>query len=127
MDGGQDPEELVNAIINMGPQKVQEQEKELIGKWPNTYTFTKSMAERTLKKHRGNLKVAIVRPSIIVSCYDEPCRGWSDSLAAAGGITFASQMGLIHYVYSSYDRVFDIVPCDFVSNLVIANTVYTAR
>lgn len=36
----------------------------LIGKRPNTYTFTKALAEHMLLKEAGNLPVAIVRPSI---------------------------------------------------------------
>ena len=85
------------------------------------------MAERALKKNRGNLRVAVVRPSIIVSCYDEPCRGWSDSLAAAGGLTWAMQTGLVHYIKTYNDCPFDLIPCDFVSNMIIANTVFTGR
>jgi len=126
LPGGQDPEEVIESIIRMGPQRVQEQEANLIGDWPNTYTYTKSMAERSLKKNHGNLRVAIVRPSIIVSCYDEPCRGWSDTLAAAGGLTWAMQTGLIHYIKTYYDCPFDLIPCDFVTNIIIANTAYTA-
>lgn len=36
----------------------------LIGSRPNTYTFTKALAETMLLKESGNLPVAIVRPSI---------------------------------------------------------------
>lgn len=36
----------------------------LIGKRPNTYTFTKALAEHMLQKEAGNLPVAVVRPSI---------------------------------------------------------------
>lgn len=36
----------------------------LIGGRPNTYTFTKALAEHMLLKEAGNLPVAIVRPSI---------------------------------------------------------------
>ena len=85
------------------------------------------MAERSLKKNCGDLRVALVRPSIIVSSYDEPCRGWTDTLAAGGGLTFAIQMGLIHRVKTTFEQIIDLIPCDFVSNMVIANTVYTAR
>lgn len=46
-----------------------EKEKEIIGKYPNTYTFSKSLAERTIKKRVGNLKVAILRPSVVISSY----------------------------------------------------------
>ena len=73
LDGNADPDELIESIMRMGPQAVKDNEKKIVGNWPNTYTFTKSMAERSLKKNRGNLRVAILRPSIIVSCYDEPC------------------------------------------------------
>lgn len=36
----------------------------LIGNRPNTYTFTKALAEDMLQNESGNLPVAIVRPSI---------------------------------------------------------------
>lgn len=36
----------------------------LIGKRPNTYTFTKALTEQMLLAEAGNLPVAIVRPSI---------------------------------------------------------------
>lgn len=36
----------------------------LIGKRPNTYTFTKALTEHMLLKEASNLPVAIVRPSI---------------------------------------------------------------
>ena len=98
LEDGKDPDKIIEHIVKMGPQRVQEQEKQLIGKWPNTYTFTKYMAERSLKKNRGNLRIAVVRPSIIISCYDEPLRGWTDSLAAGGGLTFSIQLGLLNYV-----------------------------
>jgi fatty acyl-CoA reductase len=46
--------------------------------FPNTYTFTKNMAEQVLEKRRGNLKLAIVRPSAILACCREPFPGWLD-------------------------------------------------
>jgi alcohol-forming fatty acyl-CoA reductase len=70
LESGMDPELVVKKIVDMGPLKVQELEQEIIGNYPNTYTFTKSMAERTLKKIHGDLPISIVRPSIIISCYD---------------------------------------------------------
>ena len=60
---------MIADILKLGPQKVQEQEKNIVGGYPNTYTFTKSLAERALKKNRGSLPVVIVRPSIIQGCY----------------------------------------------------------
>ena len=127
MDDPRDPEEIIEGIIKMGPQRVQEQEKQILGSWPNTYTYTKYMAERALKKKHGSLRVCVVRPSIIVSCYEEPCRGWTDTLAAGGGLTFSIHMGLINYVKTYPNLVVDLIPCDFVSNIIICGTVYAAR
>jgi hypothetical protein len=38
--------------------------RRIIGNRPNTYTFTKAVAEQVLVEQSGNLPVAIVRPSI---------------------------------------------------------------
>ena len=42
---------------------------------PNTYTFTKALAEGMLAKMSENLPVAIVRPSIVVAAWKDPCPG----------------------------------------------------
>ena len=44
----------------------------LIQPRPNTYTYTKAMAEYLLIKERGNIPVAIVRPSIVGPSFKEP-------------------------------------------------------
>lgn len=44
----------------------------LIGKRPNTYTYTKALAEYLLQQEAGDLNVAIVRPSIVGASWKEP-------------------------------------------------------
>lgn len=44
----------------------------LIGKRPNTYTFTKSLAEHVLLQEVENFPIAIFRPSIIGAALKEP-------------------------------------------------------
>ena len=126
LDDGQDPDQLIESIKKMGPEYVAANEQTIIGEWPNTYTFTKSMAERSLKKHRGSLRCAIVRPSIITSCYEEPCRGWTDTIGAGGGTVFTMQAGLAHFLYGIKKTVLDLIPCDTVTNQIITATCYTA-
>lgn len=36
----------------------------LIGNWPNTYTFTKALAEALIRDTAGNLPIGIFRPAI---------------------------------------------------------------
>lgn len=44
----------------------------LIGDRPNTYTYTKALAEYLVQQECGNLNVAIVRPSIVGASWMEP-------------------------------------------------------
>jgi fatty acyl-CoA reductase len=50
--------------------------KKLIGNKPNTYTYTKWIAETLLEQEAGNLPVVIVRPSLIGASWKEPFSGW---------------------------------------------------
>ena len=36
----------------------------LLGGWPNTYTYTKAVAEEIVKKEAGNMPVGIFRPAV---------------------------------------------------------------
>lgn len=47
----------------------------LIGHRPNTYTFTKALAECWLKDNKGELPLVIVRPSIVISTVQGPMKG----------------------------------------------------
>jgi hypothetical protein len=126
--GHNDPEESIQNILSMNPQYILDNEKSLIGAYPNTYTFTKSMAERTLNKRYRELgiKMAIVRPSIIISCMDEPYVGWTDTMAAGGGMCYAVGTGLMHHFVADKSFIFDAVPADFTTNLIIATSYFTA-
>ena len=44
----------------------------LIGDKPNTYTYTKHLAENLLLKEGGDLPLAIIRPSIVTAAWKEP-------------------------------------------------------
>lgn len=122
-------EETVQKLMAMNPQEVAQNEKQLIGNFPNTYTYTKSMAEKSLMKKKGNLQCVLFRPSIIASSVQEPFPGWTDSLAAAGGLTVMCSVGLINYVKvaNNGSNAFDMVPVDIVSNGIIVSTAHAGQ
>ena len=43
---------------------------------PNTYTFTKQLAESVVEDYKDKLPIAIVRPSIIINAIEEPMGGY---------------------------------------------------
>ena len=48
-------------------------------------------------------------------------------MAASGGIAYTIHAGLLHYIKTTKAGTVDLIPCDFVSNMLIALTCYTAR
>jgi hypothetical protein len=52
-------------------------------------------------------------------------QGWTETISAGSGIIFAIGLGLINYVHCGKGKV-DVIPVDYVTNLVITATVSTA-
>ena len=84
------------------------------------------MGERSMKKNAGHVKAVICRPSIIIGCYNEPYPGWTDVITAGGGMFLSLNLGVIHYVNCHPKTKIDLIPADYVSNLIIAAAVFTA-
>ena len=55
------------------------------GEYPNTYTFTKAVAEQLFDKAHG-LPVTIIRPSIVVASLEYPMKGWIDNYNGPTGL-----------------------------------------
>jgi len=80
-----------------------------------------------LKKYKGHVKISIVRPSIVISSLAEPFVGWTETISAMGALLFAAMLGLINYLHCNTQQILDIVPVDFVSNLILCAAAYTAK
>ncbi|XP_008309561.1 fatty acyl-CoA reductase 1 isoform X2 [Cynoglossus semilaevis] len=92
----------------------------LLGKRPNTYTYTKALAEYLLQQEAGDLNVAIVRPSIVGASWKEPFPGWIDNFNGPSGIFIAAGKGILRTMRASNDAVADLVPVDVVINATLA-------
>ena len=72
-----------------------------VGERPNTYTFTKAIAEQLIKEERGSLPIAIVRPSIVAGAIEEPIPGWVDNMNGPMGLVLSGAHGLCRSALSS--------------------------
>ncbi|MCB1202975.1 MAG: SDR family oxidoreductase, partial [Verrucomicrobiae bacterium] len=88
------------------------------------YTYSKYLSECYLERHRGNVPVAIIRPSIIESSLSEPVPGWIEGLRMADPILLELGRGLSSFPFSM-DAVIDVVPLDFVVKTTIAACAWT--
>lgn len=94
---------------------------------PNTYTFTKAMAEVAVSE-RVNRKysAAIFRPSIVVSAVRHPRPGWVESLNGPGAFVVATGKGLLRALRCSPSAAADLVPVDIAIDTLIAVAAHTA-
>ena len=59
----------------------------LVGKCPNTYAYTKAIAEQLLREEHGDIPLAIVRPSTVTAAFKEPMPGWIDNINGPTGLS----------------------------------------
>eukprot|EP01062_Namystynia_karyoxenos_P005067 TRINITY_DN11789_c2_g1_i1.p1 TRINITY_DN11789_c2_g1~~TRINITY_DN11789_c2_g1_i1.p1 ORF type:complete len:588 (+),score=177.22 TRINITY_DN11789_c2_g1_i1:96-1859(+) len=126
---GVDVEETIKSILNWEPSEIEPRTKALLKEldFANTYTFTKSMAERMMGAQRGNVPFCIARPAIIGSAHKEPMPGWVDTLSASGALFLTSGLGLVQEVHADVRALADIVPVDYVVNGLLLAGHKTAR
>lgn len=120
------PQQIVDAMEWMDDDIISEMTPKLIGDRPNTYTYTKALAENLLSEECGSLPVAIVRPSIVTAAWKEPCRGWIDNLNGPTGLILASSKGFLRTMLFNPNATADLIPVDTVINLMITVAWYTA-
>ncbi len=89
---------------------------------PNTYTFTKCLAEHLLFANRDEVPLRIVRPSVISVCRAHPFPGWIDSTSGFTGLVALFGHGLLRVLAIDPNTHPDIVPCDDVVARVLHST-----
>lgn len=86
---------------------------------PNTYVYTKAVAEDLIQKYSKGIPTAIVRPSIIIAANKEPIPGWIDSLYGPSGVVVASTTGIMRTMQCDPEKKADVVPVDMVVNTIM--------
>lgn len=116
-----DPVKLSEFIDEADEALIKSITKDLVGNYPNTYTFTKSLAEQILERECGDVPLAIVRPSIVTAALKEPFPGWIDNLNGPTGLIAGGGKGFIRvFKVQGPDYVTDLIPVDMSINLMIA-------
>jgi len=120
------PETLIEIVETLEDDALKNAAKTLMGKCPNTYSYTKAFAEKLLQQEHGRIPVAIIRPSIVTAALKEPIPGWIDNRNGPTGLIAGASAGLLRVTRVNEDLVGDIIPVDFSTNLMIAAGWHTA-
>lgn len=125
-----DPDFMVKLVESLQPEDIDNFEwvaRRIIEPYPNTYTYTKAMAEQIVRKYGGNLNTAIIRPSIISTTYHDPMPGYTDNLYGVNGVVTGAGVGVLRILHINNKLKADIVPADFVVNAIIGLAWLTVR
>lgn len=114
-----DPDIMMQMAEWLDLDTIQEMKAKLLGKRPNTYTYTKALAEWWLIKNARDLPLAICRPSIVCASWKDPVEGWIDNVNGPTGIILGAGKGLIRSMYGDSNSTADLIPVDSVINMVI--------
>src|SRR5438552_16943664 len=83
--------------------------------WPNTYTFSKSLAESLIARRGAGLSIAIVRPAIVETSVEKPFRGWNEGINTSASLSYL--LGTyFRQLPSNQRKRLDIIPVDSVCN-----------
>ena len=113
------PEELFEWILRTDSDHIQAVLPSILCGMPNTYTFSKQLAEILLSTKKGNVPLAIVRPTCVGASYREPYAGWIDKVGAGATLFLASGLGMLSILQGNPDGVGDQIPVDIVANVIL--------
>ncbi|CAF1489889.1 unnamed protein product [Adineta ricciae] len=100
--------------------------KRVLAKFPNTYTYTKSLAEQLILQEGKDLPIAIVRPSIIGAAWKEPIEGWIDCNSGVTNVLVTTGKRLLRTIMSNSIVDHPMIPVDTVANMTIVISWFTA-
>ncbi|XP_034664016.1 fatty acyl-CoA reductase wat isoform X1 [Drosophila subobscura] len=105
-------------IDNMAPA--------LMGRYPNTYTYTKALAEQVMQREAGDVPVGIFRPGVIIASYKEPMPGWIDNLYGPIAVLYGVAFGVLRITRLNVKAQAGIVPVDYSACMALATVWHTA-
>lgn len=121
-----EPQKIIDVLEWMDDEMVELFTKKLLREKPNTYTYTKQLAEWVLFTQGAGLPIAIVRPSIVGATWKEPFPGWIDNYNGPSGLYIATGKGILRSMKGESNAVADLVPVDIPINVMITVAWYTA-
>uniref|UniRef100_A0A1I8M430 Fatty acyl-CoA reductase n=1 Tax=Musca domestica TaxID=7370 RepID=A0A1I8M430_MUSDO len=117
-----DPHSIIKMCEMLSDKDVADAEKCIMGNIPNSYSYTKSLAEALVVERFGKMPAGIIRPSIVIPPLREPIRGYTDNMNGPIGILLGAAKGVIRTMYIREEGYGDMVPLDFAVSGIIAST-----
>ncbi|XP_067631168.1 putative fatty acyl-CoA reductase CG5065 isoform X1 [Eurosta solidaginis] len=113
------PDDLMRMVEWMDVKTLDTITPELLKPHPNTYTYSKRLAEILVRDHYETMPVIIARPSIVTPSVQEPVPGWVDNLNGPTGVMIGAGKGVIRSMICNGELRSEIIPVDMAINGMI--------
>ncbi|XP_059482632.1 putative fatty acyl-CoA reductase CG5065 isoform X2 [Neocloeon triangulifer] len=117
-----DPHKIIKCCEYMEEKIVEQMTKRILLDAPNTYAYTKALAEGLVAEKMDTLPAIILRPSVIIPIWKEPIPGWTDNINGPTGILIAAGKGVLRTMWCKSDTYADFLPVDIVANALLLAT-----
>jgi alcohol-forming fatty acyl-CoA reductase len=83
-----DPNKIIKLVEHLDEDEVEIMAKNILGPLPNSYVFTKALAEALVNEacEKDKLPAMIMRPSVVSPTFLDPIPGWTDNLNGPTGM-----------------------------------------
>ncbi|CAO1326836.1 unnamed protein product [Diamesa serratosioi] len=112
-------EKIEKTLCELNDEAINAITPKILENWPNTYSFTKAMAEDLVRKNKGNLPIGVFRPAVVTSTSKEPVVGWIDNLYGPTGVVAGVGTGVLRTLHCDEGINANIVPVDMAVNALI--------
>ncbi|XP_052858484.1 fatty acyl-CoA reductase wat [Drosophila gunungcola] len=122
-----DSEKVLAMSELLGDQMMDSLTPTLLGSYPNTYTYTKALAEDVILREAGDLPLSVFRPAIIIASHREPVAGWIDNLYGPIALIYGVSHGVLRVISIKKNGFSNLVPVDYCANVALASIWQTSK
>ncbi|CAG7704888.1 unnamed protein product, partial [Allacma fusca] len=115
-----EPLEALETFQKMPPEWLSSVNEKILEQHPNTYSFSKRMAENLVESFKDQLPVCIVRPAAILAACKGPFPGWNDTSASISQFYHLIFTGAYQTILINPKTRAPITPVDYAVNTILA-------
>uniref|UniRef100_A0A336LU08 Fatty acyl-CoA reductase n=1 Tax=Culicoides sonorensis TaxID=179676 RepID=A0A336LU08_CULSO len=113
--------DMVRIMNAMSSELIDVTQDALIEGFPNSYVFSKHIAEYVVKKSAKNLPIVVFRPAIVMCTYDDPVTGWINNFYGPIGLMYGAATGALRVFPINKKGHAEFVPVDMCVSAILAS------
>ncbi|XP_045533620.1 putative fatty acyl-CoA reductase CG5065 isoform X2 [Pieris brassicae] len=118
-DPPENPHEVLRAASWLSEEQLDLIAPSLMKKHPNSYTYSKRLAEALVREAYPEIPAVVVRPSIVTPSHKEPVPGWVDNLNGPIGLMIGAGKGVIRSMHCCGHYHAEVIPVDIAINALV--------